>query len=136
MNISLPQPTITPISQPFWDYIQEKKFYLQCCQDCHKWVFYPRAHCPDCFGSDLKWQAASGNGKLTTWSVVHRAGHPAWQERAPYVVGIVELEEGPSLLTHLLIDEQDLYYQLPVEINFQSINGFLLPFFQEKGVRV
>nr|WP_275582994.1 OB-fold domain-containing protein [Gracilibacillus alcaliphilus] len=84
----------------------------------------------------MKWQAASGNGKLTTWSVVHRAGHPAWQERAPYVVGIVELEEGPSLLTHLLIDEQDLYYQLPVEINFQSINGFLLPFFQEKGVRV
>ncbi|WP_066191516.1 MULTISPECIES: Zn-ribbon domain-containing OB-fold protein [Gracilibacillus] len=136
MNISLPQPTITPITQPFWDYIQKKQFYLQYCLDCGQAVFYPRAHCPHCFGSRLEWRPASGNGKLTTWSVVYRAGHPAWQERTPYVVGIVELEEGPSLLAHLIIDEVELRYQMPVEINYQEVDAFVLPFFRKKGAHV
>ncbi|SFM34100.1 hypothetical protein SAMN04487943_11428 [Gracilibacillus orientalis] len=132
-NISFPEPTITAVSKPFWDKVAEKQFYLQQCDDCAQWVFYPRAHCPHCFGSHLTWKEASGQGKLKSWSMVHRTGHPAWQERTPYAVGIVELAEGPSLLTHLLINEQELHYQLPVEISFQSLNERLLPFFQKKG---
>ncbi|GAE94459.1 hypothetical protein JCM21714_3617 [Gracilibacillus boraciitolerans JCM 21714] len=132
-NISFPEPTITPTSQPFWDKINQQQFYLPQCQDCKKWIFYPREHCPHCFGSELTWKQASGEGRLKTWSIVHRAGHPAWQEKVPYVVGIVELEEGPSLLTHLLIDNQQLRYQLPVTISYQQLDERYLPFFKKKG---
>lgn len=132
-NISFPEPTITAISKPFWDKVNEQQFYLQQCDDCSQWIFYPRSHCPHCFGLNLTWKEASGQGKLKTWSMIHRAGHPAWQGRTPYAVGIVELAEGPSLLTHLLIDEQEIRYQLPVEITFQQLNERLLPFFQKKG---
>ncbi|UOQ48914.1 OB-fold domain-containing protein [Gracilibacillus caseinilyticus] len=132
MNISFPEPTITPITKPFWNSIEQKKFTLQQCENCEQWIFYPRAHCPHCFGNRLTWREATGKGRLKTWSVVHRAGHPAWQSLTPYAVGIVELEEGPSLLTHLLIREKELRYQLPVEISYHVLNERQLPFFKRE----
>ncbi|WP_173917642.1 Zn-ribbon domain-containing OB-fold protein [Halobacillus sp. Marseille-Q1614] len=131
-NISLPTPTITPVSQPFWDSIKEGKFTLQQCEECKKWIFYPRDHCPRCFHDSLTWKEASGEGQLKTWSVIHRAGHPAWQERTPYIVGVVELAEGPSLLTHLLIEEEDLALDLEVIVDIVEIGPHPLPFFKQK----
>ncbi|UOQ84509.1 Zn-ribbon domain-containing OB-fold protein [Gracilibacillus salinarum] len=133
MNISFPEPTITPITKPFWDSMEQKKFNLQRCEDCKHWIFYPRAHCPHCFGNRLTWQEATGKGRLKTWSIVHRASHPAWQSLTPYAVGIVELEEGPSMLTHLLIRAEELHYQLPVEISYHVLNERQLPFFKKRG---
>ncbi|RCW77319.1 Zn-ribbon domain-containing OB-fold protein [Saliterribacillus persicus] len=132
-NISFPEPTITQVSKPFWDKIDLQEFYLQQCEDCQKWIFYPRAHCPHCFGEELLWKKASGSGTLKSWSIVHRAGHPAWQEKTPYAVGIVELLEGPSLLTHLIIDQEQLRYQLPVTISYEKLGDRYLPFFKKKG---
>ncbi|GGF27418.1 hypothetical protein GCM10010954_28100 [Halobacillus andaensis] len=131
-NISLPAPTITPVSQPFWDGIKEGKLVLQKCDSCKEWIFYPREHCPHCFHHSLTWKEATGCGKLKTWSVIHRAGHPAWQERTPYVVGIVELIEGPSLLTHLLLNEEELTHNMDVEMDIQEIGPHPLPFFKQK----
>ncbi|WP_347836147.1 zinc ribbon domain-containing protein [Gracilibacillus sp. JCM 18860] len=63
-NISLPKPTITPpISQPFWDNLKQKKLSLQVCQSCDKWIFYPRHHCPYCFGTSLVWREAQEKQK-------------------------------------------------------------------------
>ncbi|MCP3029860.1 OB-fold domain-containing protein [Halobacillus sp. A1] len=131
-NISLPRPTITPVSQPFWDSIKQGKLTLQQCEKCLDWVFYPREHCPHCFHDELIWREASGYGHLVTWSVIYRAGHPAWQELTPYIVGIVKLEEGPSLLTHLLIEEKDVFHLMEVEMDIQEIGPHPLPFFKKK----
>ncbi|WP_163538623.1 OB-fold domain-containing protein [Gracilibacillus sp. YIM 98692] len=131
-NISLPGPTITPVSKPFWDSVAAGKLSIQQCNSCQEWVFYPREHCPHCLSDDLTWKEASGSGSLKTWSVIHRAGHPAWQDRTPYVVGIVELEEGPSLLTHLLVKEEDLAYKMKVKVSFEVIENHTLPFFTKE----
>lgn len=131
-NISLPGPTITPVSQPFWDSIKEGKLFIQQCDECKAWIFYPREHCPNCFHDSLTWKVAQGIGQLKTWSVIHRAGHHAWQEYTPYVVGVVKLAEGPSLLTHLLIDEENLTQHLDVEMVIQNIGPHPLPFFKKK----
>ncbi|MBA2175393.1 OB-fold domain-containing protein [Halobacillus locisalis] len=132
MNISLPGPTITPISEPFWEGIKAGEFRLQQCEQCERSIFYPRAHCPHCFHNSLTWKRASGKGKLKTWSVIHRAGHPAWQELTPYVVGVVALEEGPSLLTHVLIEEDEIAYNMNVELNIRHIGPHPLPFFKKQ----
>ncbi|WP_347836189.1 OB-fold domain-containing protein [Gracilibacillus sp. JCM 18860] len=71
---------------------------------------------------------------MKSWSVVQRAGHPAWQERTPYVVGVVALEEGPSMLTHLWVDQKDLAYQKEVEISYEEINQHVLPFFKPRSI--
>ncbi|MCP3028570.1 Zn-ribbon domain-containing OB-fold protein [Halobacillus sp. A5] len=130
VNISLPAPTITSVSQPFWDGIKEGRLMLQQCDQCSEWIFYPRAHCPHCFHCSLTWKEAAGAGILKTWSIIHRAGHPAWQEHTPYVVGVVQLTEGPSLLTHLNVNEDELNYQMEVEMDIQNTGPHPLPFFK------
>ena len=129
-NVSLPGPTATPISQPFWDSLKQGAFTLQRCNSCEGWIFYPRAHCPHCFSQSLRWEEASGRGRLKTWSIVHRPGNPAWQELAPYAVGIVELEEGPSILTHILSETHQFDYLQKVKVNMITPGDQPLPFFE------
>ncbi|WP_226036047.1 Zn-ribbon domain-containing OB-fold protein [Aquibacillus saliphilus] len=129
-DLTVPGPTITPISKPFWDAIEQGEFILQHCKDCQKWVFYPRSHCPHCWSNQLEWKQASGKAQLKTWSTVHRAGHPAWQAITPYIVGVVELEEGPSMMTHLLVDAPNqLKIGDPLNVHYVQCNDTWLPFF-------
>src|SRR5699024_3770318 len=121
------------ISKPFWESVAQKKLSIQYWDHCEKENLYPRAHCPHCLHNHLSWKEASGNAKLKTWSIIHRAGHPAWQGKAPYVVGIVELEEGPSMLTHLLIEQDKIVYSMDVTVQFQTIDNQVPPFFTQKG---
>lgn len=129
-NVSLPGPTITPISQPFWDHLRNDAFTLQRCNSCEEWIFYPRAHCPHCFSESLRWEEASGRGYLKTWSIVHRPGNAAWQELAPFAVGVVELEEGPSMLTHILSETDTFAYHQKVKLNVITPGEQPLPFFK------
>lgn len=133
MNISLPKPVKTSISKPFWDNIAKGRFSLQFCDDCGRAIFYPRALCPFCFSDQLTWKEASGQGRLETWSIIYRTDHPAWQEKTPYVIGVVELAEGPSMLTHLLIEPSEVIYQMDVSVCFTTIEDEVLPFFKAKG---
>ncbi|MBS4209389.1 OB-fold domain-containing protein [Bacillus sp. FJAT-50079] len=130
-TLVVPGPTITSVTKPFWDGIEKKQFLLQQCGDCQQWVFYPRTICPHCWSNNLEWKAASGKAKLKTWGIVHRPGHPAWSEIAPYVLGVVELEEGPTMMTHLLLDpEEEFKIGLPLEVSYTKCNERWLPFFK------
>ncbi|MDC3415855.1 Zn-ribbon domain-containing OB-fold protein [Aquibacillus salsiterrae] len=131
IDLTVPGPTITPVSKPFWDALSQDEFVVQRCLDCTRWVFYPRNLCPHCWSNQLEWQQASGKARLKTWSIVHRPGHPAWQAVAPYVVAIVELEEGPSMMTHLLVDvKQKLDIGTPLELCLTKVNDRNMPFFR------
>ena len=130
-NLVVPGPTITSVSKPFWDAVARNEFILQKCADCEQWIFYPRTICPHCWSNQLEWKQASGKARLKTWSVVQRPGHPAWQEVAPYVLGVVELEEGPTMMTHLLLDpDEDLKIGLPLQVSYTKCNHIWLPFFK------
>nr|WP_304214336.1 OB-fold domain-containing protein [Fredinandcohnia onubensis] len=131
-GIIVPGPTITPISEPFWNAVKRKVFILQRCSDCMKFVFYPRSLCPHCWIGNLVWEKVSGRGILKTWSIVHTPGHPGWKIATPYVVGLVELEEGPTMLSHLLIDNrQELEMGLPLQVHYQKCGEHWLPFFKK-----
>jgi uncharacterized protein len=98
---------------------------LQKCADYNQWVFYPRNICPYCWSTHLEWCSASGNATLKTWSIIHRPGHPDWQGVSPYVLGVVESEEGPTMLTQLLVDShQELRIGLPCKFPIQSVMMF------------
>lgn len=96
----LPQPD--PVSQLYWDSVRAHAMRLQRCVDCEKWVFYPRAACPHCGGVSLEWRPVSGRGLVYSFTIVHRAPSPALQEQAPYIVALVELEEGVRLMGRLV----------------------------------
>ena len=128
-TLKAPGPTRTALTAPFWDAARDGRLVLQHCDACSRSVFYPRALCPHCWSDRLVWRAASGRGRLKSFSVVHRPGHPAWEAVAPYAIGLVELEEGPTMLSHILVAPDRLAVGLPLEVAMTRVGEEVLPFF-------
>ena len=71
----------------------EGRFVVQQCSDCEKLRYPPGPACPFCQSLDSKWQEVSGKGAIYSYEVVLHPIHPAYRERVPYVVALVELDE-------------------------------------------
>jgi uncharacterized OB-fold protein len=92
-------PVITDnMSAPWWASIREGRLLVQRNPVSGTWQWYPRAHCLDDLSIKPEWVQVSGLGKIFTYSVIHR-GHTRLD--APYVCALIELEEGPLLLSQL-----------------------------------
>ena len=119
-----PLPAPTPVSQPFWDGTKERKIMLQWCRVCDQTIWYPREFCPNCLESDEAptWIEASGKGRIHTFTVIRQAAHPFFNERTPYLFGVVELNEGARMYTNFLMPIEDAQCGLPVEPVFTDLN--------------
>jgi uncharacterized OB-fold protein len=116
-----PLPRITPDTQPFWDALRERRLVLPYCHDCGKPHLPPGPVCPFCFADQLDWRAASGRGRISTWTVVHKAWFPAFAAEVPYNVVQVELDEGPRLTASVVgLPNDRLAVGLPVAIDFDD----------------
>lgn len=97
---------------------------LQRCRECRRWLHPPRVSCPYCANFELDWEIASGNGHLYTWTVTHYPFHPAFAGDIPYVVAVVETDEGPRVLTSLLgISSSKLAEGLAVHAAFVTLSN-------------
>ena len=99
---AVPMPVPTPVTQPFWDATKEHRLLLQKCANGHVF-YYARTHCPECLSNELQWVAASGKGKLYSYTVARRAQGPEFAEDVPYIIAAITLDEGPRM-TSLLVD--------------------------------
>ena len=94
-----------PVPQPdadtalFWQGLRQGKLLLQHCADCEHVQYYQQAICRACGSENLAHRAASGRGKVHSFSVVHRAPGPAFKADVPYAVLLVELDEGPRMIS-------------------------------------
>jgi uncharacterized OB-fold protein len=114
-----PRPRIGPDNAPFWDGCRAHRLLLPTCRACGKPHLPPGPVCPFCFADDIGWQPASGRGRISTWTVVHKAWFPAFA--APYNVVQVELDEGPRL-TSRVVGEGTIEIGRRVEIVFDDID--------------
>lgn len=105
MTAPFPTPEITSVNSPWWDALAKGTLMFQSCECGHKWL-PPRAECPNCLGSQWTWRSASGRATLVSWTVFHVAYHEAFKDRLPYNVAVVELAEGPRMITNV-IDSPD-----------------------------
>lgn len=99
-----PLPTPDPLTKTFWDSVKAHAMQLQQCGNCHKFIYYPRAVCPHCGSRDLAWKPVSGKGKVYGFTI-NMGKHPsvaAFAPDAPYVIAVVELAEGPRIMTNLV----------------------------------
>jgi uncharacterized OB-fold protein len=96
----LPEPTER--SEPYWEAANEERFVLQQCADCETYLYYPRAVCTNCFGTDLSWETASGQGSILTYTVVSQSPVAVYEDRTPYVLAIVELADGPQMMSNII----------------------------------
>jgi len=96
-----PAPNPHGTSAAHWTAAGECRLAVPYCASCARFHWPARASCPHC-GGVAAWRNVSGRGKLSSWSVVHRAVHPALKEAAPYIVAFVDLDEGPRLFTNVI----------------------------------
>jgi len=94
-----PAPVTNPETAQFWDAAKQGKFLIKRCAACGAAHFYPRPFCPRCWSTAVSWEAASGRAALYTWSVVHHNDLPPFRDRLPYVAAVVDLAEGPRVMT-------------------------------------
>lgn len=94
-------PAATPLSQPYWDGARAGRVMFQQCRVCGSNWHPPMPLCPTCHSSDVDWLAAAGGGSIYTYTVVHHPTHPAFKDQVPYVVAVVELDEGPRIVTNV-----------------------------------
>lgn len=110
-------------TQPFWDALKDGKFLLKHCNACGTDHYYPRPFCPTCWSEDVSWTEATGRATLYTYSVVHVNDLPPFNERVPYVAAIVELEEGPKVMTNIEgVAFEDLEAGMAMVVEYKPIS--------------
>jgi hypothetical protein len=128
-----PLPVATPETREFWDGARRHELRIQRCGACGRAYFFPRPFCPHCSSRDVEWFTASGRGRLHTYVINHRPAF-GFQHAAPYVIAIVELEEGPRMMTNIVGVEpspERLPIDLPLEIVWQQeSDDVTLPLFR------
>ena len=101
-SVSVPAPERDALNAPYWDGLVSGVLTFQRCKSCgHAWL-PPRSDCPGCLSADCVWESAAGGAKLISWVVYHVAFHPAFANRLPYNVAVVELDEGPRLISNVV----------------------------------
>ncbi len=100
----LPSPEPNADSRAYWDAAREGRLVIRQCQDCGTHHFMPRALCPSCWSDRLAWVDSQGLGTVYSLSVVHRAPTSDFGAVVPYVIAMIDLDEGPRMFANIVGD--------------------------------
>jgi uncharacterized OB-fold protein len=118
-----PLPRAEGLNRDFYDQLASGTLHFQRCDSCETWRHPPRYRCGKCGSDRWSWRSSSGRGLLHSWTVTHEALHPLFKDRVPYAVVVVELEEGPRLVSHLRgIPLDGLALDLPVQVALERVS--------------
>jgi len=117
-----PIPVPSEDSKPYWEGAQRHELRLQRCQECGAFRLPPAPLCPECTALGGEWTKVSGRGKIYSFVIFHRAYHKAFEKDLPYAVAVIELKEGPRLLSNIVgITPDQICCDMPVEVTFEDI---------------
>jgi uncharacterized OB-fold protein len=102
-----PIPKSDPLTARFWQSLHRGSVEVQRCDGCQSFVFYPRGLCPHCGSRALQWAPVSGRGRIYSLTVVHRPTNSAFKGDTPYVVALIELDEGCRMMSNIIGVEAD-----------------------------
>src|SRR5699024_6442561 len=127
-----PIPIIDNDSEFFWKQCYKGKLMLPYCTSCKQYHFYPRILCPHCMSDNIMWKRSEGIGRVHTFTIVRRAPITAFKQDVPYVVAIIELNEGPRMMSNLIhVSVDKVYCDMSVKVNFEYLaNEVRLPKFE------
>lgn len=116
------EPPVTELTQPFWDATRKHVFLLQWCVDCETAQYFPRDICLVCGGSHLEWRPASGDGVVYAMTVEHKPMNPAINGGERYVIALVDLAEGPRMMTNVFgCPPDDVVVGMPVRLAWDPL---------------
>ena len=132
MESSLPLPVANADSLPYWNAARERRLLIRKCNACGALHFMPRHLCPACWSDQLEWVEAKGTGSVHSFTIIRRAPMAAFAPRAPYVVALIDLDEGPRMMANVL-GEDALSVRIGdrVKVTFEDRGeGAMIPQFQ------
>ncbi len=119
LDKNLPQPTAETAA--YWEGCRKHQLLIQRCTQCGRYQFYPRIVCTACMSDGIDWVQASGHGRVLSFTVIHRAVSAAYKADVPYVLALIELDEGPTMMSNVVeIDAESVVIGLPVEVVFEE----------------
>ena len=105
LQAPLPVPIPNADSLPYWNAARERKLLIRKCSACAALHFMPRYLCPVCWSDQLEWVESKGAGSVHSFTVIRRAPMAAFAPRTPYVVALIDLDEGPRMIANLIGDD-------------------------------
>ena len=109
------------LTAPFWTAAAEGRLVRPVCRDCGRSHFTPKWSCPHCHSENWAYERSSGRGEVYSSTVVHRGPDDTWP--TPYVLAIIDLEDGWSMLSRLVIHgpaESESFRGRKVEVRFEG----------------
>jgi len=135
-----PLPLVDDDSRPYWEGARRHELVVLRCSGCGFYVHYPRHECPRCRSENLVPSRVSGRGVVHSYTITHHRGAPGFEERVPFVVTLIELEEQPGLriVSNLSgCGPEEVRIGMPVEVVFEDVApGVTLPQFRPRDARV
>ncbi len=127
-----PLPSIDADSAPFWRAAKDQRLALPYCGDCGRAHFPPRALCPHCHGAEIDWRDASGESMVYTYTIARRGAGAAFKDDAPYVVALIDLAEGPRMMSNIVTgDVEAVRIGAAVRVVFEPVtDDVTLPKFE------
>ncbi len=121
MSYNKPLPRLDTLNPPFWAAAKEGRLLLQHCPSCGDIRFPPGPVCPKCLAADQDWVEASGRGTLQSWIDMHRAYWDGFKDDLPYCVCLVQLDEGPLLVSNLIGTADNPSIGAAVKVVFDAV---------------
>jgi uncharacterized OB-fold protein len=122
-----------PDTGQFWAATARHRLTFQVCGRCGQVVFYPRRHCTGCVpaaGSALEWRDSAGRGTVYSFTVIRRNSHPFFSARLPYVVGLIDLDEGFRLVAQVDAPPEAVHVDQRVAVTWEDHPGLSVPLFR------
>jgi len=117
-----PLPIINEDTKPYWEYCHRHELRMQKCKECGNVRFPVSILCPACHSMETDWEKLSGKGRVYSFIVFRLAYHEAYRNDIPYVVAIIELDEGPRMESNIIgCKIEDVKIGMPVEVVFEDV---------------
>lgn len=126
-----PKPDITRLNAPYWDGTAKGELRIQHCNTCGANFRFTHPWCPSCWAADPGWIVARGTGVVATFSVLHIAPFAAFEDRLPYTLALIDLDEGVRMMANIVeCDPKDVKIGMPVTVVYEDRDGVALPQFR------
>ena len=127
-----PLPTVSGETKPFWDSCRRGQLVIQFCEGSGEYQWYPRGISADSWDENVRWVQSSGRGTVWTYTITYQNRTPGFAEMVPYVLALVELEEGVRMFTNIVdCNPRDVHIGMAVEVTFQiATPQITIPYFK------
>lgn len=134
MNKELIEQAIHEDTQEFWEYIRNGELRIPKCQQCGKFFFPYGYLCPHCGSTESSWELVSGKGEVFTYTILYRAYNKAFEDKVPYNVSVIALDEGVHVLSNVKCSNDEIHIGMRVRAVLDDVgDGYKLLQFVPEG---